>query len=353
MSGLKVSIIVPFVNEWPQIIFTIRAIKEQMEQSRFDYEIICIDNYCEEVHAQHSPPDRGHNHYVLNKQNLGRYGIDPEKKKKATKQIGHIMAQSRVNGHWLKCFEYDSRLSHWNAKNLGVEKSTGDFLLFLDAHVMPSHNLLSDALDEFLDLSMGHPHCTLHLPLSYHILEEKRLMYKLIYEPKNGVVHYSFTSMPTVSEIIEVPCMSTCGMIMAKSTFDKLGGWPEGMGIYGGGENYINYMQAVLGFKKFLYPHGCLHHHGDHRKYSFNWTDYHRNRLIATYLYGGSDMADKYQVGLGNNNGTKIMQRQALEAATAHQKKMSHLTFEVELEVWVKQWEGKRAVGLDTGKEYV
>ena len=350
---MKVSVIMPFVNEWPQIAFTIRAVKEQLE-GYCDYEIIAVDNYCQEVANQGQKPDRGHDHFVLNKQNLGLYNIPEEKRTKAAFQIGHIMAQSRVNGKWLKCYKFDSKLSHWNAKNLGVSKSTGDTLLFLDSHVVPSNGLLKNALNEFYIMYQENGHLqTMHLPLSYHILENKRLMYKLVYEPNNGVVHYSFTGMPIVKEVIEVPCMSTCGMIMRRSLFDKLNGWPDGLGIYGGGEHYMNFTCAILGVKKYVYPYGCLHHHGDRRNYSWNWTDYHRNRMIATGIFGGTKMLEKYEKALGGNNGTKTMMQQALMAIELHCQKMDCSGPFLDINQWVKEWEGHRAIGYNTGNHYV
>jgi glycosyltransferase involved in cell wall biosynthesis len=352
---LKVSVIIPFVNEWPSIVFTIRAVREQLE-GNIDYEIICIDNYCEEVAKQGIKPDRAHDHYVLNKKILGLYDVNSELKEKATFNVSHISAQAKVNSSWLKYYRYTEKLSHWNAKNLGIKKATGDVFLFLDAHVVPSNLLLRNALEHFgffLRDYLGEE-ITMHLPLSYHILENKRLMYKMVYEPEKGSLHYSFTSMINADSAFEVPCMSTCGMIIGRDLMESIGGWPEGMGIYGGGENYINYLLGILGVKKIIYPFGCLHHHGDRREYSYNWTDYHRNRMIATYIFGGHEMVEKYQVAIGNNKATEEMMYQAINLAYIHmENKMKNLDKKMSIEDFVTKWKNIRAIELFTGKRHV
>lgn len=356
----QVSVIIPFVSEWPQIAFTIRAVREQLEDARHheiinSYEIICIDNYCKEAFDQGVKTDRGGDHYVLNKKNLGLYGIDPEIRDKATFQTGHIMAQSQTNKSWLKCYKYEDKLSHWNAKNLGIRKATGDTLIFLDSHVVPSRGLLVEALFSYYQIKERfNEDITMHLPLSYHILEDKRLMYKMIYEPLKGNLHYSFTSMPMeIDRVVEVPCMSTCGMIVDRGLMLTINCWPKGMGIYGGGENYINYLFAILGVKKLLYHNGCLHHHGDRRSYSYNWTDYHCNRMIATYIFGGPEMVGRYQVAIGDNGNTEDMMRRSIKAGWDHIEEMTRKRQEFSIGEFVEKWSDYRAIEYPSGRNYV
>ena len=71
---------------------------------------------------------------------------------------------------------------------------------------------------------------------------------ELIYKPKldleKGALHYSFSRYrrPSDGKPYKVPCMSTCGMLMSRKIMvDELQMWPQELGIYGGGENFINY----------------------------------------------------------------------------------------------------------------
>jgi hypothetical protein len=83
-------------------------------------------------------------------------------------------------------------------------------------------------------------------------------------------------------------------MMLTRELYDLVGGWPKELGIYGGGENFINFTLAVMGKKKWIFGTEPLYHHGEKRGYNWNFWDYERNRLIATYLFGGADFASRF-----------------------------------------------------------
>jgi len=347
---LSISVIMPYVNEWPQIAFTIRALREELE-GICPFEIVVVDNYCAEIENQSEGivPDRGHDSYIKNKKRLPFYNINDSVKESATFNIGHLKAQSKVLP-WLKHCRFEDKLSHWNAKNIGVLNSTGDLLLFLDAHVVPSHGSIKWQYQTFvenLNQDESFKYNTIHLPLSYHILEQKRLIYKLVWDSVHGVAHYSFTSFKEKSvkprsiesRLFEVPCMSTCGMMMHRDLFTFLDGWPPGLGIYGGGENFMNFTMAIMGFKKFVSRFGTLHHHGDKRGYSFYWDDYHRNRMIATSIFGGAEMLVRYQESLAgpHNQHTYELMQKAWKV-TKTQRELLLPYPKITIDEWAEKW---------------
>lgn len=266
---IELSIICPFVQEWPQVAFTVQSIAEEL-RDRVNFEIILIDNWCKEVEQQGRTPDRGH-----------KYFVEVEK--------GH---------DWLHLLKYDKKLSHWQAKNMGVQASKGKFLWFCDAHCIVSRDALYKM---FMYYKEHHEKLngTLHLPLTYSIVEWRKLIYKLMTNLDKGAVHYSFSSYRNGNGVdpYRVPCMSTCGMMLTREIYDKLGGWPTELGIYGGGENFLNFTLAVLGKKVWIMPGHPLRHHGDKRGYHWNSNDYQRNRLLATYIFGGTTLAKKFRDG--------------------------------------------------------
>jgi hypothetical protein len=79
--------------------------------------------------------------------------------------------------------------------------------------------------------------------------------------------------------------------MMSRKVYDKLGGWPLELGIYGGGEHFLNYTLSVMDMDKWIFPDATLHHHGDARSYHYIYDDYIRNKIIAAYLYGGKEYA--------------------------------------------------------------
>lgn len=261
------SIIVPFVQEFPQVAFTLRSIATSLE-GRLDFEIWAVDNWCAEVAEQGRSPDDGHDH--LDKDgNL----VD-----------GAIKSWAR-HRPWLQYLAYDEQLSHWQCKRRACEAARADTLLFLDSHVVPSRDAIVRQFEAYQGLrDVG----TLHLPLTYHILESHRLIYKLVDDRATGNIAYSFTGYRDEAAPYEVPCMSTCGMMMSREIYDRLGGWPEALtGSYGGGEHWVNFTCAVLGIKKLIMPGVTLHHHGAKRGYGWRWGTYQRNRGVANYIFGG------------------------------------------------------------------
>lgn len=266
----KLSVIIPFAQEHPQAAFTVQSIYCELRDT-CDFEIIVIDNHCPELEAQ-----------------LKAQG---NQRDKGGEYLGSLAGPQRP---WLKYVKYDAKLSHWNAKNAGVQASDGEFLWFIDAHCIMSKNNLTQMFNYYKE-NHRQLNGTLHLPIAY-MLERPglELIYKLVTDVTRGVMHYSFTRYRHADAPYRVPCMSTCGMMMSREIYDRLGGWPEELGIYGGGEHFINFTMAVLGMTVNIFPTHPLFHYAAPRGYYWNYNDYHRNRCIASYMFGDSPWAYRY-----------------------------------------------------------
>ena len=318
---MKLSIIIPFVGEWAQIVFTLRAVAE-LAQDACDFEVIAVDNWCHDVEAQGRTPDRGHAH------------VDKDGKKHPS----HIQTMAAKNS-WLKYVHYEEKLSHWNAKRAGVEASTGDWLLFLDAHVVPSRRAIERQAYWFERLLETHGEkTTLHLPLTYHILETHRLVYRLVDERATGNVAYSFCGYHETEEPYEVACMSTCGMMITRRFYDQIGGWPIELGIYSGGEHYMNFAGAICGLRKFITPGVTLHHHGEKRGYHWNYDDSVRNRAIACYLFGGEEYLDRWLAHKkGRPQVLEFIGRNVLASCAEH-RKLIEAQQVTTIDDWLDEW---------------
>jgi glycosyltransferase involved in cell wall biosynthesis len=301
MNGCNVSVIIPYCGEMPQILFTVRSIAEMLKPLA-PFQIICVDNWCKEV--EEGPParvpDKGHDCRRDPTDKRASYGIygDTPPGLSLTWADSHIKSMARKHD-WLKYVRYDDKLSHWNAKNAGVAVSTGEVLWFVDAHVVPGHGVAAGVKHylRYHENMRG----TMHFPWTYHILESQRLIYKMVYNHKNAVYHYSTLNFDSkVRSPFTVPAMTTCGCLMSRAIYDDVGGWPEALGIYGGGENFLNFTLSTMAYSKWIYPGGTIHHHGAERGYNWNYDDYHTNRAIALYFHAGSEIAARYLDGLGN-----------------------------------------------------
>ena len=197
------------MNEFPQVIFTLQSIAQDL-LGRVDFEVIAIDNFCKEVEVMAKKDPNQPSIYARDK------GGDV------------VKGSQRASGGWLKHVEWRDKLSHWNAKRYAITKSSGDILLFIDAHCVPDRDAIYNMF-KYYQREYKRLEGSLHLPLTYKILDTTRLIYKLVWHPERTELHYSFTRYREATEPYEVPCMSTCGMMISRELYDYVGGWPSHM----------------------------------------------------------------------------------------------------------------------------
>jgi len=304
---VDLSIIIPFVGEFPQVLFTIQAVAQQFI-GRIDFEIVAINNF------------------IPNHPRIPAGTEDP----------GPMIACTQRGNPWLKYVEYKDELSHWQAKWYGITKSSGKHLLFVDSHVIPAR----DSLYAMYNAYVNEGYCekgSMHLPLTYKILEYHRSIYKLVVEHE-CFYSYSFTGCPPNQEPFEVPCMSTCGMILSREIYDKIGGWPRTLTTYGGGENFLNFTLGVCGYEKWIYPGGTLHHHAANRDYHYEYDGLLYNRLLSHYLFGGMSLLDRFKgVAKGKPAAINELAKKAVKNGNAQRQHIKQ-SQKVIIEEWRAKW---------------
>lgn len=331
------SIIVPFAGEYPQALFTVQSIAQSLI-GKIDFEIIVVDNHCDELEIQwNNAKAKVARSLIIDGKNMSYEDImscfDRLPPKMSTKSSDAFKASEKGN-EWLRYMKFDERLSHWECKRLACEAAKSDTFLFIDAHCVPSTGI--DKM--FEDYKGLRGFGSLHMPLTYKILEWHKLIYKMVVE--KSFYGYSFTSFKDLDYIYNVPCMSTCGMMISREIYDKIGGWPKGMFAYGGGENFMNYALAVCGFEKFIYPFVTLHHHGEGRDYHYTYDGTLFNRLLAHYLFGGLDKLNALlAVSKGKPQVLKMMADDILDNEdTQNHRKLIKQNTENDLDEWVDSW---------------
>ena len=314
----ELSVIMPYVNEHPQVLFTIRSMAEELRG--LDFEILAVDNSCHEFKVRGIVPDDG------------RRRIDA----------------AAEGNQWLKSIEYGDRASHWQAKNYAVSKATGEVLLFVDGHVVPGRDAVR-SMFEFYRREWKRLDGTLHLPLTYKILEWRKLIYRLDVDLSLGKLHYTFDDYrePAGPYRIpyQVPCMSSCGMMMHRQIFDLIGGWPVGLGSWGGGENFTNFALAVLGKRVWIWPGKPLYHHGEKRGYPMWRNDIIFNRTLATYIVGGDDLAQRFIMNCNAPGQTDLWRERVLKKVVKSGRRHRGLIEKgqvTSIEDWVGRWMKER-----------
>ena len=293
VNEIELSVILPFVQEYPQVAFTAQSIINELRGS-INFELIVIDNWCNEVAEQGRPQDKGST---------------------------YMESIAKINEEMIY-LRYDKKLSHWNAKNMGVAHAKGTFLWFCDSHCLVSPGLLTGMVRYYRE-HHSQLNGTLHAPLSYLLDTPGRsLIYKLAGDIDKGEVHYSFTRFNNTGIVTRVPCMSTCGMMMTRQLFDDLGGWPEQLGIYGGGENFINFTLATLGKTINIFPYNApLWHFAEKRGYHWNFDDYLRNKGIATFCFSDYSFLKLF---FEHSKGTSLQKQKILEGIITNASILDH-----------------------------
>jgi len=249
---------------------------------------------------------------------------------------------TKTGDPWLKYYHKNDKLSHWQCKNYGIEKASADIIWFVDSHCIPGRDS-GRSMFRFYEEHWQELDGSIHLPLTYHILEPRQLIYKAVVDTTKGDFAYSFnTYRPnTWEQVQEVPVMSTCGMMIHKNYLSQLGGWPTELGIYSGGEHFLNYCQAMLGLKKYIWKAEPLCHHGDKRGYSWNHYDQRRNRAIASYLIGGEKLMEKWIDNCArlSKNEAARMKNNIVATCCKHR---DHILSQqmMTIEEWLDKWKG-------------
>lgn len=279
---MDLSIVIPFSNEGANVIFTTQAMIEELD-GFCQYEIILVDN-------------------MSHKEILCKVG---DREYPTYSRDFFQTAKGQINTYFfrkgvVKYFAYDAKQGHWNAKNHGIAHSTGKYVFFLDAHCIMKRDSVRKMLT-FLRENDGktyeHPMTPgtpwrvggVHAFINY-ILDSRCLEYKV----QRKTFGYQFCThqidpvtkgMPT--QPYQVCVMSTCGMMTPRSVLEELGAWNPEFGIYGGGESAINWKQSTCGYGHWIHPEAWCWHYADKRGYSWNWSDFTRNSMIAAYIVGG------------------------------------------------------------------
>jgi len=233
------SVIIPCCNEYPQVLFTVQSVLEGGAD-----EVIVVSN-------------------------------------KSTDKTNEYFGNLRNKK--VKFFIKDDKLSHWQAKNLGIQESSGDLLFFVDSHCIIGADTLGH-LASFIKDGKDIAHCVIH-----YMLDNR----PLIYVPRFELFNYRFSGFPPTTVPFKVPVMSTCGMMCPRKVMDEIGGWNTELGIYGGGEAYINWKHGTCGYNHYVHPLARCWHYAEKRGYSWNYDDFMRNEFIAAYCVGGEEWLDR------------------------------------------------------------
>ena len=164
------------------------------------------------------------------------------------------------------------------ARNLGVSKTTGDFVFFADAHIR-----LDKGWWRPLTEALADPTVAATAPAVTHLPATRRRGFGLTltgpdldarWLPRQGVTPFA------------VPILPGCALMMRRATLDTVGGWDGGLLHRGGVDNEMSLRLWLLGYELLIVPEVVVPHlFRKASPYPVGWPQYLHNRLRLAFAH--------------------------------------------------------------------
>ena len=262
---IKLSVIVPSRNEFPDVAYTCYSIIHALEAEGYDwrdYEIIIVDNASDDT--------------IFEKPGTGGT---------TTYMMGRGMFGHRV----LRVVHYPIAGNH-AARNKGAEVARGEYIFFVDAHVAFKPGFFTNLM-KAVDESGGIVHGAKQ-DLGAYPPFERSMGYG--YSLKLGEeIRGNWNNYKVADSWFYVPAQGHWGLCVKKKQFLNFGGYPKIHRTYGGGEFYLNMKWWMFGSLVATEPHAIGYHLAAARNYGYDQMDYVHNVLNISYALGMDDWRER------------------------------------------------------------
>jgi GT2 family glycosyltransferase len=168
------------------------------------------------------------------------------------------------------------------ARNHGALHSTGDFLIFCDAHL----DMDAGWWKPMVEL-LRNPRVGAVAPVVADMNEPDRKGYGLRLEGPDPSEEWF---ADPVSGARTIPLMSGCCIGMRRDTFEATGGFDAGMICWGSEDTELSLRFWLLGYEVWLAPGAEIRHlFREAHPYKVQWTWVIHNKLRLAHLHFGSD----------------------------------------------------------------
>ena len=244
---MKVSIIIPSLNDDKNLLKTIQSIKTNTLYQ--DYEIIVV--------------------------------------RSVEKNIFNLFGKRTID---IKKFYPEIKLIHYKkegpgrARNLGATEAIGDLLVFIDSHCQVDKGWL----ERFVSFFKRHKRVGIVGPSIYNIKRSKKFRTDFRYGWTLDPDNFEFIPLKNKPKnICEIPFLQGCCHVVRRSVFYKIGMFDGGMKNWGYEDMEICLRAWLLGYPQILLPEIEVGHiTRSSFPYSVTWHDADRNllRLIFTHF---------------------------------------------------------------------
>ena len=282
---MVLSIIISARNEFPQIVFTIQSIINDLETflSPADWEVIVVSNCSDDEKTWRFVAERGL-HYHRNV----RFILDPI--------AGNV-----------------------TSRNKGVAIARGEYVVFSDAHMSYPFGTFKRMLETMKE-SGGIVHGTVQWLGGYHP-SQPSVQYSLkIGEKLWGTWNNAIVKS---DDWFYVPCSGHCFLGVNRQQFIDFGGYNDYFRCYGGGELYLALKWWMLGSSVVVDPRIMSYHLSAGRGYSYHQDDLIHNMMLLGHSLKADALGERVYIRYMDKAGVNrthldSLYEQAQKEATAN-----------------------------------
>lgn len=275
---MKLSVVIPSRNEFPQICFTIYSIVHDLETflKPGDWEIIIVNN-C---------------------------STDEEFPRRALGGTTDYLMARGMYWNGLLRVVYDPLAGNHSARNKGAEVAKGDYIFISDGHMAYNSGFFKRML-QTCEESGGIVHATINWMGAYpptHVGYQYTI--KLGEEIKGTWSNYA----PTTKDWFYIPAQGHCSLMVNRKQFLDFGGYPKYHRTYGGGEFYLNMKWWMFGSNVVCEPRAFGYHLACGRGYDYNHErEYLHNVLYIGKILGMDDWVERAYINWLRHHNKEVM----------------------------------------------
>ena len=262
---IKLSVIIPARNEFPNIVHTIYSIWhcwEAEKQNPDELEIIIVDNCSNDDKW----PQRG-----------------------TGGTSSYLFGRGAFWSRKLRII-FDPIAGNHSARNKGVAIARGKYVFFSDAHMAYKPGFFTE-MQRACDESGGLVHGAVQWIGAYPPNDQSA---GFGYSIKLGEeIKGTWNNYKIADDWFYVPAQGHWGVFALKEQFEDFGGYPKVHRCYGGGEFYTDIKYWMFGSCVVTNPRAVGYHLSAGRGYSYNHDDYLENVLGIAYALGMDDWRER------------------------------------------------------------